>query len=160
MTEEMAAVRDESSDPTPSVSDVYTADDSGPDTEQLAREVVELSWDVKAMNPVAVDLRGRASYTDFLIVCTGQSDRHVNAIAQRLQRELKQAGWKPISIEGLDSGRWALLDFGDIVIHVFSEHARNDYDLESMWVDADRLEFESKPEELYGHFDVDRFESE
>jgi ribosome-associated protein len=160
MTDEMAAARDDSSDPTPGVSDVYSVDNDGPDTEQLARELVKLSWDVKAINPVAIDLRGRASYTDFLVVCTGKSDRHVKAIGQRLHRELKQAGWSPVSIEGLDSGRWALLDFGDVVIHVFSEHARGEYDLEGMWVDADQLNFEEKPDELYGHFEVDRFDGE
>jgi len=162
MTDEMAAARDDSDEPTPEVSEVYSLNDDGPDTEQLAREIVQLSWDVKAINPVAIDLRGRASYTDFLVVCTGKSDRHVNAIAQRIHKELKQADWTPVSVEGLDAGRWALLDFGDIVIHVFNEHARGDYDLEGMWVDADRLNFEDeeKPDELYGHFEVDRFESE
>lgn len=138
--------------------DVYELDSGGIDTEQLARDLVRVMWDLKALNPVAIDLRGLVSYTDFIIVCTGQSERHVRALGQNIEQEMKDAGWKSLSVEGLDSGKWAVLDFGDVVVHIFEGLERDAYDLEGMWVDADRLEFDDPPEELYGHFQADRFE--
>jgi ribosome-associated protein len=71
---------------------------------------------------------------------------------------MRDAGWEPLNVEGVESGRWAVLDFGDVVVHLFEGLERDEYDLEGMWVDADRLEFEDPPEELYGHFQADRFE--
>ena len=139
--------------------DVYEIDDAGIDTEALARDIVHVMWDLKGLNPVAIDLRGRVSYTDFVILCTGTSDRHVRALAKQVQKELKEADWTSLSIEGVEGGRWAVLDFGDVVIHIFNGFERDEYDLEGKWVDAERLEFEDRPQELYGHFQEQRFES-
>jgi len=138
--------------------DIYEIESHGVDTEQLARDIVRVTWDVKALNSVAIDLRGRVSYTDFIIVCTGTSDRHVRALGTTVEREMREADWDPISIEGVESGRWAVLDFGDVIVHVFNGFARDDYDLEGMWVDADQLDFDDKPDELYGHFQAEQFE--
>jgi ribosome-associated protein len=138
--------------------DVYEIDSNGIDTEQLARDIVHVIWDLKGLNPVAIDLRGRVSYTDFIIVCTGTSDRHVRALGKTVERKMRDAGWDPISIEGVESGNWAVLDFGDVVVHVFDGFERESYDLEGMWVDADQLDFEDPPEELYGHFQAEQFE--
>jgi ribosome-associated protein len=138
--------------------DIYQLDDDGPDTEALAREIVRVTWDLKGRNSVALDLRGLVSYTDFAVICTGQSERHVRALAQQLQEALHDANWETISLEGLESGEWAILDVGDVVIHLFEQSEREAYDLESMWPESEPLEFSEHPEELYGHFEVERFD--
>ena len=160
MTEDIAALEGDASEESTAETtspDIYELDSGGVDTEQLSRDIVHVLWDMKALNPVAIDLRGLVSYTDFVIVATGTSDRHVRALAKHLEQEMKDAGWEYISVEGLESGDWAVLDFADVVVHIFSGFDREEYDLEGMWVDADRLEFEEAPEELYGHFQADRF---
>ncbi|MFU8803180.1 MAG: ribosome silencing factor [Bradymonadaceae bacterium] len=123
----------------------------------VARGLAELTWDLKALNTIVIDLRGRVSYTDFVIVTTGTSERHVQAIARRLETAMREAHRKPLGTEGIDQGRWALLDFGDIIVHIFHQEARGDYNLERMWVEAPRLEFEDKPNDLYGHFEMEQF---
>ena len=160
MTNDIAALDGEHSDETPEQSgspDIYEYDSHGVDTEQLAREIVHVTWDLKALNPTAIDLRGLVSYTDFVIVCTGNSERHVRALAKHVNKKMKEAGWEAISVEGVEEGTWAVLDFGDVVVHVFNGFERDEYDLESMWVDAETLDFEDAPDELYGHFQADRF---
>ena len=125
---------------------------------QVARDIAAVTWELKALNTVVVDLRGRVSYTDFVVVCSGTSERHVNAIAKRVDEEMREAGRPPVSTEGTEDGRWALLDYGDIIVHVFNQTSRQDYDLERMWTEAPRLDLEDAPTELYGHFDAERFD--
>lgn len=128
------------------------------DTADLAVVVAEATWDLKALNTVVIDLRGRVSYTDFVVVTTGNSDRHVQAIAKNVEQEVKHwCGVKPYGREGMDAAKWALIDFGDVILHVFNGPVRDDYDLERMWPDAPRMELEDKPAELYGHFELDEF---
>ncbi len=138
--------------------DIYELDSDGPDTERLAREIVRVTWDLKGRNAVALDLRGLVSYTDFAVIGTGTSERHVRAMAQQLQEALHEAHWETLSLEGLETGQWAVLDVGDVVIHLFEQSEREQYDLESMWPEAEPLEFENHPEELYGHFEMERFD--
>lgn len=160
----MTADIDEESTPTsdldPKVGpDNYTLEgDDGVDTELLARDVAHLTWDLKALNTCAIDLRGRVSYTDFVIVCTATAERHVSAIARHVMNSLAAAGFETLGSEGLNSGNWALVDFGDVVLHIFNGDARREYDLERVWVDAPKLEFEDAPEELYGHFELQQFQ--
>ena len=129
-----------------------------PDIEGLARGIAELTWDRKGLNTTVIDLRGRVSYTDFLIISTGTSERQVKAIARYVERELRELGWRPLSAEGVEGGRWGLLDFGDVIVHIFNQLARQEFDLEGMWADAPRLELEEPPEDLYGHFAMEQFE--
>lgn len=128
------------------------------DTSALAEEIAALTWDRKGLNTVVIDLRDTVSYTDFLVISSGTSDRQVQAIARHVERSLRDLGYRPISSEGVDSGRWALLDYGDAILHVFNQSARQEFDLEGMWSDAPRLELDDKPESLYGHFALDDFE--
>lgn len=128
------------------------------DTADLAIVVAEATWDIKAMNTIVIDLRGRVSYTDFVVVSTGTSDRHVQAIAKNVEAKVKEwCGKPPYGREGMDTGKWALIDFGDVILHVFNGPVREDYDLERMWPEAPRVELEDKPKELYGHFELDQF---
>jgi ribosome-associated protein len=93
----------------------------------------------KAMNVVALDVAEMTSYADVFIICSGRSNRQVNAIAESIKTELKKHKIKPLSVEGTKDGHWVLLDYGHVIIHVFYEPVREFYDLEGLWVDAKRI---------------------
>lgn len=93
----------------------------------------------KAEHLVVLDVRELTTIADAFIICSGKSNRQVSAIADHIERFLKDKGIRPISVDGKKEGHWALLDYGDVVIHVFYESARNFYDLEGLWVDARRI---------------------
>jgi ribosome-associated protein len=97
----------------------------------------------KAENLVVLDVRKLTSVADAFIICSGRSNRQVQAIAEHIQSELKKQRKKPLSVEGLTEGHWALLDYGDVIIHVFYEPVRLFYDLEGLWVDARRIKTRS-----------------
>ena len=98
--------------------------------------IKDLLEDKKAENIVILDLREISSVTDTMIVASGHSDRHVRAVSESLLQEMKKHGFFPLGSEGLQGGRWALLDYGEIVVHVFYEDVRHHYDLEGVWRDA------------------------
>ena len=93
----------------------------------------------KATGLVLLDLRDVTDVADVFMICSGRSNRQVSAIADHIQRELRDAGIRPINMEGLREGQWALLDYGHIVIHVFYEPVRQFFDLEGLWADAGRI---------------------
>ena len=93
----------------------------------------------KGQDVLILDVRGLSSLWDFFIICSGGSKRHVQALAQHLQETLGQAGVKPLGVEGLEEGNWILLDYVDVVVHLFLKPLRDFYDLEGLWVDAGRL---------------------
>jgi ribosome-associated protein len=93
----------------------------------------------KAENLVVLDVREMTSVADAFIICSGRSNRQVQAIAEHIQAELKKQHKKPLSVEGLNEGHWALLDYGDVIIHIFYEPIRLFYDLEGLWMDARRI---------------------
>jgi ribosome-associated protein len=137
--------------------DIYALNADEVDTETLARDIAALTWDLKALNTKVVDLRGLVSYTDFVVVCTATSDRHVQAIGKHVQNSLAEAGYKPLGAEGMQAGQWALIDFGDAILHIFNGSMREEYDLERMWPDAPLLVLEERPSDLYGHFELQKF---
>ena len=94
----------------------------------------------KAMNLVALDVQELTSFADVFIICSGRSNRQVNAIAEHIQADLKKHKIKPLSVEGVAEGHWVLLDYGHVIIHVFYEPIREFYDLEGLWIDAKRIE--------------------
>lgn len=93
----------------------------------------------KAENLIVLDVRNLTSVADAFIICSGRSNRQVQAIAEHIQAELKKRHKKPLSVEGLAEGHWALLDYGDVIIHIFYEPVRLFYDLEGLWMDAARI---------------------
>jgi ribosome-associated protein len=93
----------------------------------------------KASRLVMLDVRGLSSITDVLLVCSGQSNRQVTAIAEHILVDLKKHGIRPLSIEGLTEGHWVVMDYGDVIIHVFYEPIRTFYDIEGLWADAKRI---------------------
>ena len=90
-------------------------------------------------------MRSHSTYADFLVIASGTSDRHVQAIIEHIDVSLGKAGVSPIGTEGVREGQWALCDFGSVVVHVFHEYTRSVYDLESMWRDAPRLVMTAAP---------------
>ena len=116
--------------------------------EQLSMIAADAAMNKKALDPVIIDVRGKASYAGFLVVCTGRNDRHVTAIADSVQDEMKPYA-ENLGREGLSKGHWVLLDFGDIIVHVFHAHTRYVYDIERLWSDAPRLPLQV-PDELKG----------
>lgn len=105
------------------------------------RLAVEAALDKKAEDPCVLDLRELSSFTDFFIVANGTSSRQNGAVAEAVEAALKPAGLRKLSVEGRESGEWVLLDFGSVVVHVFSRAARAYYALEQLWGDAPRLDF-------------------
>ena len=97
----------------------------------------------KAENLVVLDVREMTSVADAFIICSGRSNRQVQAIAEYIQSDLKKQHKKPLSVEGLTEGHWALLDYGDVIIHIFYEPVRLFYDLEGLWMDARRIKTRS-----------------
>jgi ribosome-associated protein len=93
----------------------------------------------KALGIEILDVTGKVDYADFLVVMTGRSDRHVHAIATGLEEAMRRRKVAPLSMEGLSSASWVLIDFGDVVVHVFQEEARLLYDIEGLWIDAGRI---------------------
>jgi len=87
----------------------------------------------KAEDIVVIDLEGRSSLADALVIATGRSPRHVAAIAEHLARRLKDAGYGTRPINGAQQGDWVLVDAGDVIVHVFRSEVRDYYDLEGMW---------------------------
>lgn len=93
----------------------------------------------KGQDLMILGVKGLCGFADYFLICSGTSHRHVLALAQHLQEALRQAGVKPLGVEGLEEGNWVLLDYNDLVVHLFLKPRRDFYDLEGLWVDAVRL---------------------
>lgn len=107
---------------------------------------VALVLDKKAFNVRVLDVRGVSSLTDFLVLASGGSDRQVQAAAESVHLGLKHDhATRPLGIEGMNEGRWVLIDYGDVMVHVFQEPVRQFYDLDGLWRDALEVPL---PEEL------------
>jgi ribosome-associated protein len=97
----------------------------------------------KALGLVVLDVHSLTSISDAFIICHGRSNRQVIAIAEHIQTYLKEHNIRPLSVEGIKDGQWALLDYGNVIIHIFYESMRWFYDLEGLWIDAKRIKTES-----------------
>lgn len=102
-----------------------------------AREALEK----KAKDVTVIDLKDLSSVTDYFVIGTGDSDIQVQAIALHVKEKMKEAGFIPLRMEGYNDAQWILLDFGDIVVHVFHREARTFYNLERLWGDAPRVDY-------------------
>ena len=109
----------------------------GRSSETLLKEVIAWLDDAKAEEIVTIDLAGKSSLGDFMIIATGRTDRHVGGIADQLRQKLKAAGLDNVRIEGMETCDWVVADAGDIIIHIFRPEVRDFYKLEKMW-SADR----------------------
>ena len=113
---------------------------------ELALRAVSAALDKKALEPALFDVRDLASYTDYILVVSGRSDRQVHAIVDSIRDELEKLGRRTLSVEDSAEGQWSLLDFGELIVHVFHHPVREFYDLESLWIDASRVLLELPPE--------------
>jgi len=101
--------------------------------EELAQAIAELAAEKKAVDVVELDVRGVLDYTDFFVICSGGTDRQTKAIHDAIHRGLKDRGILPARVEGLAQARWILMDYLDVVVHVFTPETRDYYRLESLW---------------------------
>lgn len=107
---------------------------------QRALLFVGSALDKKASDLVLLEVREFTSIADYFIICSGRSDRQVQSIAQGIQESAHQAGIAPSSVEGMGRGHWVLMDFADVIVHIFYQPVREFYDLEALWSDAPRVE--------------------
>lgn len=101
--------------------------------DKLKNKVIELLDDMKAEDVQVFNVREMTSVTDFMLVASGTSNRHVRSIAGHVEEELRASGVRPLGSEGADHGEWVLLDYGDVVLHVMQPRAREFYQLEKLW---------------------------
>jgi len=108
----------------------------------FAQRAAQVAIDNKAQDVVLLDLRGVTDMTDFFLIASGTSDTHVRALGEHIMAELKKEGFPVHHVEGLEKGRWVLLDFVDFVVHLFHPTLRNFYQLERLWADAQEVPLE------------------
>jgi ribosome-associated protein len=110
-----------------------------PESKARAVAIAQASLEKKANDVLILHVAPLTSIADYLLLCSGESDRQVRAITDHLQSVLFDLGVKPLSIEGLSTSQWILMDFGDVVVHVFRSDIREHYGLERLWSDAKRV---------------------
>ena len=114
--------------------------------DSLRREIrvaIEAAQEKQAVEVTLLDLAGMGAFTDYFLICTGLSTPQVNAICDEIERQLERIGIRLLHREGKAGAEWMLLDFGSLIVHVFTERARHFYDLERLWRAAIRIEFEN-----------------
>lgn len=104
----------------------------------------EAAADKKALDITVLDISHISIICDYFLICTGRSSTQVQAVAENIEAKLKDAGIKPLRIEGFREGSWILVDYGDVVVHVFQEAERDFYNLERLWGDANVIEMSAK----------------
>jgi len=107
------------------------------DKAKLCLKIIE---ERKAIDPVLFEVGKLVSITDYFLIASGNSSRQVQAIARHLQKRMREQGFRPDGIEGEQQGHWVLMDYGDVVIHLFYQPIREFYDLEGLWIEAPRMD--------------------
>lgn len=109
--------------------------------EKLMRIVVAAAEDKKAHDVIALNLTGISLVADYFVICHGNSDTQVQAITTEIRKQADASGNRVRGIEGMDSGRWVLVDIGDVIVHIFHREEREYYNIERLWSDAKVVEF-------------------
>jgi len=112
--------------------------------EQLLEKCVALAQEKKARDLVSLHLTGLTLICDYFLIASTTNTRQAQALADHLEISMKEAGMPPLRIEGYRDGKWILLDMGSVVVHVFQDDERSFYDLERLWGDAPRVEYEAE----------------
>lgn len=114
---------------------------------EIAALCAKVALDAKAEEVNVLDVTGKASFTDFFVIMSGRSTRHVQGLAETIEGELRSKRVKASKAEGLQEGMWVLLDFDDVVVHIFYHEQRKFYDLDGLWHNADKLDIDELIEE-------------
>ena len=109
---------------------------------EKARLCLNIIKERKAIDPVLFEVGKLVAITDYFLITTGSSTRQVQAITRHLQRKMREAGFRVYGIEGEQESHWVLMDYGDVVIHIFYQPFREFYDLEGLWIEAPRVDLE------------------
>lgn len=117
-------------------SGVSTASD---EAREIAIAIAVAALEKKATGLEVIDVSGKVDYADFLVLMSGRSDRHVAALAGGIEESLRKRNKRALAVEGLPHANWVLMDFGDVVVHVFQDDARAAYDIDGLWMDARRV---------------------
>jgi len=105
----------------------------------LALRIAEILADTPASDTVVLDIRGLSTFSDFFVICSGENERQLRAIAEKLQEELREEGVRPQRVEGTPRSGWIVLDYNDAIVHVFDRDLRDFYKMERLWAEAPRL---------------------
>ena len=116
--------------------------------------LTRFALDKKACDLVVLDVHEHTSIADYFIVCSGRSDRQVQSIAQGIEENAAEEGFKPFAVEGAQRGHWALIDFSDVIVHVFYEPVREFYDLDGLWGHAPKAKLPEPVAKLVGQFQI------
>src|SRR5690348_5917979 len=133
-----STVKEQSLNPQPNVRAAALTEGEGLDERVLA--ALHAASEKKALEPVILDLREIASFTDYFVIVSGANERQVQAISDEVYESLKKMGHTAPRVEGYKTAEWILLDYGDFVVHVFEQKARKFYDLERLWRESKRVE--------------------
>ncbi|MCE0484318.1 MAG: ribosome silencing factor [Methylacidiphilales bacterium] len=107
---------------------------------ELARRCVQFAQDKKALEPVILDLRSISTICDYLVICSAQSEPQIKAIVNGIEKELKDVfGLKPLAVDGFPASQWVVIDYGEVMVHIFHEQRRGFYALEDLWSDAPQI---------------------
>jgi ribosome-associated protein len=104
-----------------------------------ALAIASAALEHKALNVQIIDVRGKVDYSDYVVIMSGRSDRQVAALARNIEETLDQRGMRCLGVEGLPHASWLLMDYADVIVHIFHEDTRGYYDLEHLWIDAARV---------------------
>ena len=118
------------------------------DTKKRVILCVNAALEKKAKNIIILNMQKVTSFADYSIVCSGNSDRQVQSIAQAIEENMKKNGFLPLGIEGERTAQWILMDYADIIVHVFYEPVRDFYDMERLWSDAPRMEIDNDADRI------------
>ena len=110
-------------------------------SQSLFEEIINLAFEKKAKNLISLDMRGSSSLTDYFIICHGNSEPQVKAIVDNIR---KGTSFKPRHLEGYENKKWVLLDYFDIIVHVFDEKEREYYSVENIWADVPKQQFDDE----------------
>ena len=133
-----STVKEQSLNPQPNVRPAaHTTDEA---LDERVRAALHAASEKKAIDPVVLDLREIASFTDYFVIVSGANERQVQAISDEVYETLKKSGHAAARVEGYKTAEWILLDYGDFVVHVFEQKARKFYDLERLWRESKRID--------------------
>mgnify|MGYP002521614431 CR=1 FL=1 len=104
----------------------------------LLEQIIKVLEDKKAIDIKKVDIKDKTTIADYFVIASGTSSTHIKALADNVEENLKEQGIKPVKIEGYNSGTWILMDYSDVIVHIFTEEEREHYNLEDLWEKIDK----------------------